>query len=254
MPSSPRTSRVPSGPVNRSSARTATGKATGAANRTAGDRGRSEKPLSGLGAFLKQVIKNNKHTGAVFPSSPGLARAMTRSLRAHVGPKRLLEVGPGTGPFTKFMLKSLKAGDELHIVEINPEFAQRLEETLLQPFRETNPRAAVKLHQSAIEKAALDDLGGFDYIVCGLPFNNFPPPLVRSIFRQLMELLKPGGELAYFEYAAVRVMKGAVVGDEGRKKLKSIGQVGEVLRKRHKGKRELVWSNVPPAVAVRLTR
>ena len=212
------------------------------------------KPLSGLGAFLKQVIKNNKHTGAVLPSSPGLAKAMTRSLRGHAGPKRLLEVGPGTGPFTKFMLKALRPGDELHVVEINPEFAHRLEETLLEPFRAANPKISIKLYQSAIERADLGGPGGFDYIVCGLPFNNFPPPLVRSIFRQLMVLLKPGGELAYFEYAAVRVMKGAVVGDEGRKKLKSIGQVGEVLRKRHKGERELVWSNVPPAVAVRLTR
>ena len=49
-------------------------------------------------------------------------------------------------------------------------------------------------------------------------------------------------------------MKGAVTDDKGRKNLKSIGQMGKVLRRRHKGQRELVLSNVPPAVAVRLTR
>src|SRR5206468_12065401 len=96
--------------------------------------------------------------------------------------------------------------------------------------------------------------GTFDYIICGLPFNNFPPVVVRSIFRRLLELLTPGGELAYFEYAGVRFMKGPLVGNEGRRKLKRINAMGKVLRRKHKGRRELALGNMPPAVAVRLTR
>ena len=221
--------------------------------RTAAAHVRQEKkPLNGVVAFVGQAIKNYRSTGAVLPSSPALAKAMTRSLRAASGPKRLLEVGPGTGPFTKHILKALRTGDELHIVEINPIFAKRLDAVLLQPFRKKHPSVRVELYINPIETAPL--AGKFDYIVCGLPFNNFPPNVVRSIFRQLMQMLTPGGELAYFEYAAVRVMKGAVTDDKGRKNLKSIGQMGKVLRRRHKGQRELVLSNVPPAVAVRLTR
>jgi phospholipid N-methyltransferase len=212
----------------------------------------SRNPLNGLIAFLRQVIKNYHHTGAVMPSSPVLAKAMTRSLRNAMGPKRLLEVGPGTGPFTRFMLQALRDGDELHIVEINPAFALRLDRVLLEPFRIKNPKITIKLYCQPIESAPLE--GTFDYIVCGLPFNNFPPVVVRSIFRRLMELLNPGGELAYFEYAGVRVMKGSVVGEEGRRKLKRIGLVNKVLSRRHRGRRELVLGNMPPAVAVRLKR
>lgn len=203
-------------------------------------------------AFAGQLIRDYRHTGAVAPSSPMLARAMTRSLRHAVGTKRMLEVGPGTGPFTRFMLQALRDGDELHIVEINPRFAERLERELLQPFRETHPNILVKLYCEDIETATLP--GGFDYIVCGLPFNNFPPVLVRSIFRRLLELLNEGGELAYFEYAGVRVMKGSIVGMEARRKLWRIGAMGKILRRRHHGRRELVLGNIPPAVAVRLTR
>jgi phosphatidylethanolamine/phosphatidyl-N-methylethanolamine N-methyltransferase len=209
-------------------------------------------PLDGVFAFISQAIKNNRFTGAVLPSSSMLAKAMTKSLRQHAGPKRLLEVGPGTGPFTRYMLEALRAGDELHVVEINPAFARRLEKTLLQPFRRTHPKVVVDMHCEPIQTAALD--GRFDYIVCGLPFNNFPPAEVRSIFRQLLELLKPGGELAYFEYAGVRIMKGAIVDEEGRRKLKRIHLMGRVLSRRHRGRRELVLGNMPPAVAVRLTR
>lgn len=208
--------------------------------------------MNGVLAFVSQAITKRQTTGAVFPSSRALAKAMTRSLRAAVGPKRLLEVGPGTGPFTKEILKALRDGDELHIVEINPIFANRLETVLLAPFRKNNPRIRVDMHVAPIQTAPLK--GQFDYIVCALPFNNFPPNLVRSIFRRLLDMLKPGGELAYFEYAGVRVLKSSILGEKGRKELKSIGAMGKVLRKRHQGKRELVLGNVPPAVAVRLKR
>jgi phosphatidylethanolamine/phosphatidyl-N-methylethanolamine N-methyltransferase len=204
----------------------------------------------GLIAFITQAISNYHHTGAVAPSSPALAKAMTKSLRTHAGPKRMLEVGPGTGPFTREMLKAMRDGDELHIVEINPLFARRLETLLLEPFQQRHPQRFVHMHCQPIESAEVT--GKFDYIVCGLPFNNFPPALVRAIFRRMLSLLEEDGELSYFEYAAVRVMKGSFVNKAGRKKLGQIGAVGKVLSKRHNGTRKLVLGNFPPAVAVKL--
>jgi phospholipid N-methyltransferase len=211
-----------------------------------------QPPLNNLLAFVGQAFKNHRLTGALLPSSPALAKAMTRSLRHASGPKRLLEVGPGTGPFTRCMLKALHDGDELHLVEINPVFARTIEEKLLRPFRHKHPHITVKLHCQAIETAPID--GPFDFIVCGLPFNNFPAPVVRSIFRRLLGLLSEGGELAYFEYAGVRVLKAPLVGEKGRRQLKRIGQMAKVLRRKHGGRRELVLNNMPPAVAVRLVR
>lgn len=210
------------------------------------------RPTSGLLAFVSQAIKQNYHTGAVLPSSKALARTLTSAARTTTRTKRILEVGPGTGPFTKEILQTLRSGDEFHIVEINPVFAARLEEVMLEPFRKANPRITVQMHCKPIESASLE--GMFDFIVCGLPFNNFPPKVVRSIFRRLMDLLKPGGELSYFEYAGVRAMKGPLVGQKGRKHLKAIGMTGKVLRRKHSGRRKLVLGNVPPAVAVWLKR
>ncbi|HRQ74833.1 MAG TPA: methyltransferase domain-containing protein [Phycisphaerales bacterium] len=206
--------------------------------------------------FIRQFLKDFHHTGAVLPSSPRLAQAITRAVRERGvnprKPRRILEVGPGTGPFTKCLLAALRPGDELHIVEINPAFSRRLEEKFLAPFRAANPDIPVTLHCGPIEAVPLE--GTFDHIICGLPFNNFPPRLVRSIFRRLIDLLAEGGELSYFEYAGVRVMKGPLVGTEGRRKLKQIGATGKVLSRRHQGQRELVLGNMPPAVAVRLVR
>lgn len=207
-------------------------------------------PRNGLLAFITQAIRNYHHTGAVAPSSPALAKAMTASLRKHTGPKRMLEVGPGTGPFTREMLNAMRDGDELHIVEINPLFAQRLQKTLVDPFSRKHAARFVQISCQPIETAEVK--GPFDFIVCGLPFNNFPPTLVRQIFRRMLDLLAVEGELSYFEYAAVRVMKGSFVNAAGRKKLSQIRAVGKVLSKRHRGTRTLVLGNFPPAVAVKL--
>jgi hypothetical protein len=71
---------------------------------------------------------------------------------------------------------------------------------------------------------------------------------------QSFKQMREGGELAYFEYAGVRTMKGPLVGPSGRKQLKGIAKVGESLRRKHKGKRELVLGNLPPAVATHLRK
>ncbi len=162
----------------------------------------------------------------------------------------MLEVGPGTGPLTKGVLRRLRAGDHFDIVEINDVFCKLLEKELLQKFRTRHPQVAVNLHNAPIEDAALR--GGYDLIVCGLPFNNFPPKLVRSIFRQLLALLSDSGELVYFEYAGVRAMKAPIAGTAGRAQLKRIDAIGKSLRRHHAGSTELILGNFPPAVTIRL--
>lgn len=179
-----------------------------------------------------------------------MASVMTRTLRSVDGPRRLLEVGPGTGAFTKAVLKRLRPGDEFVVVELNQAFCRELDQKLLEPFRRANPDVRVSLHCAPIESAPIH--GPFDFIVCGLPFNNFPPALVRQILRRLLSLLRSGGELAYFEYAGVRAMKGPLVGSKSRRELKRIGSYSKALRQRLGGRTEFVLGNFPPCLAVRL--
>lgn len=202
--------------------------------------------------FVREALRDIHHTGSVWPSSRQLAREMTRTLRALPSPRRILEVGPGTGPFTRDLLRILRAGDQLDLVELNDKFCKELEKKQVGPFRSKHPGVKVQIHCAAIETVKLD--GSYDVIVCGLPFNNFPPKLVRSIFKRLLALLRPGGELVYFEYAGVRMLKGTVASPEVRDSLRRIGAVGRGLRRRHEGRRKLVLGNLPPAFSVRLQK
>ncbi|MFZ9882327.1 MAG: class I SAM-dependent methyltransferase, partial [Phycisphaerales bacterium] len=177
-------------------------------------------------------------------------REMTASMERLEGRRRILEVGPGTGPFTRAILRRLRAGDQFDLVEINEKFCRNLERDILAKYRPRHPQVKVELHCMPIEKADLG--GGYDLIVCGLPFNNFPPKLMRQIFRRMFALLKEGGEIAYFEYAGVRVMKAPVVDGAGRARLRKINTIGKSLRRRHQGRKELVLANFPPAIAYKL--
>ena len=69
-----------------------------------------------------------------------------------------------------------------------------------------------------------------------------------------MELLIDGGELVYFEYAGVRVIKGTLVGSKGKKQLKEIRGIRRELFKAHDGRQQLVMANLPPALTVRLRK
>ena len=200
--------------------------------------------------FLTEAIRNFRSTGSVWPSSPILAKAMTSTIGRIGGPRRVLEVGPGTGPFTRAILRKLRAGDQFDLVEINETFCRKLEKEMLVKYRREHPNVQVRLHCAPIEDADL--AGPYDVIVCGLPFNNFPPKLMRQIFRRMFDLLKENGELVYFEYAGVRVMKGPVLDEAGRARLKRIGAIGKSLRRKHGGEKELVLGNFPPAIAYRL--
>lgn len=177
---------------------------------------------------------------------------MTSSLREHRGEKRILEVGPGTGAFTEEILDAMRGHDALDIVEVNPVFCEHLEHRLLKPFRARHSSMSIRLHISSIEQATLD--GGYDFVICGLPFNNFPLVLTQSIFARMLTLLRDGGELIYFEYPGMRTMKRPFVGADGREHIRNFKAFARMTAKTHRVTRELVVANFPPAHAVRLTK
>ena len=202
--------------------------------------------------FVHQAIRDIRTTGSVFPSSPALAKAMTRSLRNHRGEKKILEVGPGTGPFTSAILDALRGHDSFDIVEVNEVFCAHLEHRLLKDYRAHHPSIRVKLHAMPIEQAPLE--GGYDFVICGLPFNNFPLALTQSIFDQLLALMRDGGEMTYFEYAGVRTIKRPFMGASGRDHIRRFEAFRQSTSKAHIVTKRLVVANFPPAHAVRIIK
>lgn len=123
--------------------------------------------------FLREFARTRRDTGAIAPSSPLLARALTRYVIPSPGRARaVLEVGPGTGAVTRHIRASLGALDTLDLVEANPRFAELL-------HRDYGGDERVRLLTGLVQE---HELGSYDTVVCGLPFANFDAGTVDDIF------------------------------------------------------------------------
>ena len=195
--------------------------------------------------FFREFRRTFRTTGAVAPSGRSLAKAMTRGLDDLSGPRRILEVGPGTGAVTKSIVRRLKPGDTLDLVEINADFAD-----LLRKRFEADPAYRVVADQCRVHCCPLqefEDPDGFDAVISGLPFNNFPTELVADLLRSALGHVRPGGTLCFFEYMYVRPVRQRFGKRVDRTRMTRI----EMLLRKHfaeyRFKRDWVFANFPPA-------
>ena len=83
--------------------------------------------LSEYRLFFREFRTNYHTTGAILPSGRSLARALARFVAEQpAGPRRILEVGPGTGAVTSRIVAALGPEDQLDLVELNDRFVERL--------------------------------------------------------------------------------------------------------------------------------
>lgn len=234
--------------------------------------GRMRQQWGDYRAFWREFRQTFETTGAVLPSGPGLSAALARYVReggtpaparsrgerdhslspgpfprgeAAANGRRILEVGPGTGAATGYIVRALRPGDRLELVERNEQFVERLRARLesdaeLKPFAER-----ITLHHAGVEE--LPEEEPYHVIVSGLPLNNFSVSLVEELVGKLCRLLAPGGTLSFFEYIAVRRLKAAFSRRAERERLRGVGRVLGELLAAHEIRRDRVLANVPPA-------
>lgn len=179
--------------------------------------------------FLRAWRANPKGIGAIWPSSSRLAAAMTRDVSPSAGP--CLELGAGTGSFTRALVSRGLTSAQLTLVEMDLQFANQL--------RQDFPEAYV--YQGDAAKLAgiplfADGLAGV--AICGLPLLNMPVKQQIGILRGTFVHLRPGGSMVLFTYGPRCPV--------GQRVLDRLG-----LRARRV---ETVIANVPPAHVWKLTR
>lgn len=204
-----------------------------------------QRLLSDYRTFFQEFRRHYYTTGAIAPSGRWLAAALTRYVRNGSTPKRVLEVGPGTGAVTRWILPNLGPNDTFDLVELNDSFVE-----LLRRRFADDPVYRAAADRSQVIHTRIEDLprqAPYDMIVSGLPLNNFPAEDVRRILSVFQELLSPSGTLSFFEYIAVRTAKGMICGAADRQRLRAIGETLRRTFSQHEIRRDWVWPNLPPA-------
>jgi phospholipid N-methyltransferase len=201
------------------------------------------------GAFLSEARTAFQTVGAVAPSGRFLARAMAHQLRTNRnGPARVLEVGPGTGAITREIVRYIRPLDRFDLVELSTAFAESLRNRFQNEHRFRQVRTQSRIINMSVQDLAADRDHAYDCVVCGLPFNNFPPELVHSLFERMCRLARPGGVISFFEYLWIRDLKRPFVSTDERIRLGRVADVIAGYLNRFEFRRDLVPINLPPAV------
>jgi phospholipid N-methyltransferase len=179
--------------------------------------------------FIKAMIRSPGSVGALWPSSPFLAKAMVRASSIE-NADHVLELGPGTGAFTGEILSSLRQGASFSALEIDPELAKTMSKRF--PRAKVIAGCATKLG----EHLATENVAPPDAILSGLPWTVFDEGLQTNILSQIHTVLRDGGVFSTFAYFGPHRLKG---GQAFRRKLENT--FGIVKRS------PVVIRNFPPA-------
>ncbi len=194
----------------------------------------------------------------MLPSSPALAGLMVASIREASHPRTILEVGPGTGPFTRKIIELMGPKDRLVVCEINPRFLRRLQQTLRNNPHFLRNSERITFFEGSVQQLPLADLPKrYDVIVCSLPFVNFSPEMVDEIFGQLHRMTRNGGRLTFFQYIGVGRIRELFSTRRTRIRVRQVEEVVEKWcreaaregRVRHR----VSFLNVPPAKTIELS-
>lgn len=199
--------------------------------------------------FLKGYLRAPHTVGAIAPSSRALASALCEPFRRHRGPARLLEIGAGTGPITRYLGSILGERDELDICEIKPEFVEILKRDVLSHgnFASALATRRVRLYGTAVQQLARENT--YDFIISGLPFSAFGLHDVREVFDVVRRSLKPGGVFSYFEYVGMRKVSRVLAVGKERERIRKVSAFLSSNIHEHQFARRTVLRNLPPARA-----
>lgn len=181
--------------------------------------------------MVREFARQPTVMGAIAPSSHRLAEAVVTPVPARGDPV-IVELGPGTGAFTRLIQARLDGRGRHIAVEVNPRLAQLI--SCRHPAVEVAQASAVQLRSILAERA----VSGVDVIISGLPWAALPEAFRDATLAQVAGVMAPDGVFTTFGYTWVR---GTTRARHFRREL--VARFEEVVTGR------AVMRNLPPAFA-----
>ncbi|MFC3414879.1 16S rRNA (adenine(1518)-N(6)/adenine(1519)-N(6))-dimethyltransferase RsmA [Algoriphagus hitonicola] len=119
-----------------------------------------------------EKVRPKKHLGQHFLTDLGIAEQIAQSVQGHLGVNQLLEIGPGMGVLTDYLLKLPM---DLHLIEIDSESISYLHKKY--------PQLSGRIIEGDYLKQNLDEQLPERYAIAG----NFPYNISTQIFFRVLE-------------------------------------------------------------------
>ncbi|MER6945163.1 methyltransferase domain-containing protein [Nonomuraea sp. NPDC000554] len=143
--------------------------------------------------FLGQFLRAPTTIGAVAPSSRRLAEAVCAPVPER-GEPTVVELGPGTGPFTAEIQRRLEGRGHHMAVEVNEPMAVLLANRF--PSVDVIHGDAAQLGRLLLDRG----LRQADVVVSGLPWAAFPDAAQRTLLEAVTLAMSPTGAFTTFSY------------------------------------------------------
>lgn len=180
-------------------------------------------------SFFRAWISNPLQVAAIAPSGAALAELITSEISAETGP--VLELGPGTGVFTRALLQRGVCESDLTLIEHADDFVRLLNHRF--------PIARVeRMDASRLTQANLFDGAPVGAVVSGLPLLSMTPKKIIGILSGAFGYMRAGSAFYQFTYGPNCPVPRRVLDRLGLKATR----VGRALM------------NVPPAAVYRISR
>jgi phospholipid N-methyltransferase len=146
-------------------------------------------------AFFRAFVAHPRRVGAVLPTSRWAVRDMLDMADVH-GADLVVELGAGTGVYTREILARLRPDAHLMALERDP----RLARLLTEQYQDSRVRVICDSAENvqAHLKGARTEL-----VVSGLPFTSLGSDVRQRIFSQIVDILAPGGVALVLQYSPV---------------------------------------------------
>ncbi|MDI3567462.1 class I SAM-dependent methyltransferase [Bradyrhizobium sp. Arg816] len=179
--------------------------------------------------FFRAWVRNPLRVAAVAPSGPAVSALMAQEITADTGP--VIELGPGTGVFTRELLRRGISQQDLTLVEYGSDFIPLLQQRF--------PGARVLWMDAAwLVREKLFEGAPVGAVVSGLGLLTMPPEKVLAILGGAFAYLRPNGAFYQITYGPRCPVPDAIL-DRLDLQASCIGQT---------------YRNLPPASVYRISR
>ncbi len=179
--------------------------------------------------FFRAWVRNPLRVAAVAPSGSAVSSLMVQGITSTTGP--VIELGPGTGVFTRALLERGVRQQDLTLVEYGSEFIPLLQRRF--PGARVLWMDAAWLHRERLFEGA--PVGA---VVSGLGLLTMPQEKVVAILRGAFSYLRPGGAFYQITYGPHCPVADAI--------LDRLGLQATCIGK--------TFRNLPPASVYRISR